>query len=71
MERSELNKVIEQAVGGAYRLADGREFWIDRATALEVTDRIAKALEGYEFRRASDYQDPRSTTAELRQSRLG
>lgn len=56
MERSELNKVIEGAVGGEYRLADGREFWIDRTTALEITDRIAKALAGYEFRRAPDRQ---------------
>lgn len=51
MERSELNKMIEAAIGGEYRLADGRAFWLDRMTALEIVDRIAKALDGFEFRR--------------------
>ncbi|MCI0401295.1 MAG: hypothetical protein L0Z68_08365 [Gammaproteobacteria bacterium] len=31
---------IEFAVGGAYRMDDGREFWVDATVAREIARRI-------------------------------
>lgn len=38
--------VIETAVGGAYLIPDGREFWIDGPVAREITRRVSEALSG-------------------------
>lgn len=38
------DRVIEAAVGGAYQLPDGRDFWIDRVAALEITRRVIEAI---------------------------
>jgi hypothetical protein len=35
---------IETAIGGAYKMPDGREFWIDAPVAREMTRRVMAAL---------------------------
>jgi hypothetical protein len=35
---------IEQAVGGAYQLPDGRKFWVDTAAAREIARRVTALL---------------------------
>lgn len=35
---------ISDAIGGQYRMPDGRVFWIDSPVANEIADRILKSL---------------------------
>ena len=41
----ETKIIIETAVGGAYQMPDGREFWIDGPVAREITRRVVEALD--------------------------
>ena len=41
----EIKIAIESAVGGAYQMPDGRQFWIDGPVAREITRRVVEALE--------------------------
>ena len=34
------SSVIEERIGGAYEMPDGRQFWLDNATAREITRRV-------------------------------
>lgn len=36
--------VVEKAVGGEYRMPDGRAFWIDAPVAREIARRVVAAL---------------------------
>ena len=40
----QLETVIEAAVGGTYKMPDGRSFWIDAPVAREITRRVSSAL---------------------------
>ena len=42
--RDELELKIDGAVGGEYRMPDGREFWIDGPVAREIARRAADAI---------------------------
>ena len=35
-----ISEQIEGAVGGVYQMADGREFWMDKPVAEEITRRV-------------------------------
>ncbi len=37
---------IEQAIGGAYEMPDGRKFWIDAPVAREIVRRIMESNNG-------------------------
>jgi len=41
----ETQIAIETAVGGAYQMTDGRDFWIDGPVAREITRRVSEVLD--------------------------
>ncbi len=43
MSGTALLTAVESAVGGAYLMPDGREFWIDSPVAQEIAHRAVKA----------------------------